>query len=224
MTGKIISILFLLITVVNCSPLKDESRRKRAEPVVIVDTPSKDTRTIGFPFRFSFDDDTGTDDEDFLRPIGFRPFGGSFGNFGNSEMGNFWNRFQEMMDQMRRRIYGTVNTDLEELPPNYHNTTYETKNVNGSIVTVNQTIDKQTTNNSHSYFHIKVVQVKPEKPVEETTGTNSTPSPPRSTPEVVVPKVIPEQVPDEDTEDKIVDTPPEVAKKDNAPAMEENEP
>jgi len=67
--------------------------------------------------------------------------------------------------------------NIDNLPPNYSNSTSETKVVDGHVVQVNKTIHKISSgNNTSGFFHFEVINVRPtegvktEAPVDTTAG------------------------------------------------------
>jgi len=204
-------VLLLCVAAVSCVPVEKSNRQRRDfnDAVIVVDTPSRARGSNQTPFRrFPFDDSDGDDDDDW-------GFGVSFSD-SFRRMQEQFRRMQEQMEEFMKNRFPSLSTGgFGDLPTNYHNSTSETKNVNGTLVTVNQTIDRHTSNNSQSFFHVQVVQVKPEKPVVPSDN----PSENTETPLPVNPE-------EEDTTSS--STPPaEIAKKDedrSNPSVEMNEP
>ena len=49
-----------------------------------------------------------------------------------------------------------------EIPDDYHNSTSSTKIINGTVVTVNETVKKVNEDGIRSVFHIRVISLRPE--------------------------------------------------------------
>ncbi|GAB6030897.1 hypothetical protein CHUAL_007728 [Chamberlinius hualienensis] len=67
-------------------------------------------------------------------------------------------------------------TKLDSLPPNYHNESSIKEIVNGSLVTINETIDKETDQDNNTFtLDVKSIDVQPlnatDKPQEELPST-----------------------------------------------------
>jgi len=119
--------------------------------------------------RDDFDDDD--DDLGYGSFMGVRPFGLGFG-FRPTYRDDFFTHLRRQMDLFRRYMTSFLNTttfidSTGQFPPNYDNSTYHTKVVNGSVISVNETIKKHTTNDSSFVFTVKVIKVRPQN---ETTN------------------------------------------------------
>lgn len=189
---SVVLIIFALGFV--CSgPIDDgllDQRPRRVNPdevdAVVVDMGDETPRTYRRrpyfrPPYFYQDDSSDDEDESFgpflgaVRPFGygqsFSPYGSPYGPAGYG--GDFFTRLRHQMEMFRRYMSGiwNVNSHFDpQLPPNYDNSTYTTKVVNGSVISVNETIKKHTTNDSSFVFSFKVVKIRPEN---ETISTNS---------------------------------------------------
>lgn len=177
---------------INCGPIDDgllpssgrrvsDERGSDSEPVdaIVVDVNEGRRPFYQYPRRRFmgpfFDEDEDQDQDDgfvnfrppVYRPPLYRPF--SFG-FGYRPYANdYFANLRRQMEFLRRYFLSIYNnTDsgfgspFDELPPNYDNSTYTTKVVNGSIISVNETVKKHTSNDSSFVFQIKVVQVRPQ--------------------------------------------------------------
>jgi len=159
-------------------PVNEEPSRRF--PVVIVDTPS-----------FDRDDDEDEDGLFGPGPQFYGPRPG-FGSRPTYPMyhspSDYFRRMREQflqiqrMNELMRNLFnfgqfgprpilppasfpGFFNNDFgnfSDLPTNYDNTTFTTKNINGTIISVNETIRKIGNNDSSFVFHVKTIQVRPE--------------------------------------------------------------
>ncbi|CAG0880635.1 unnamed protein product [Darwinula stevensoni] len=115
-------------------------------------------------------DDSQVEEDRFpvVRPESSRP---SLFNFGNV-FDEFTRHFEDLERRMSvlwnaLRNRGDDDDDgdgasPDALPNGYRNTTSTTKVVNGSIVTVNETVHKTGGDDGQSFFHFKVVHIRPE--------------------------------------------------------------
>lgn len=153
------------------APDEDAERVVPRDPVLIIDSP----RRFGSFYPDSVEDDESSDGDDFFGSMwpGFRrrPMLGDMEwlemlqrRFAimNELLDKFFNRRTQFPDGVGFGGFG-------DLPPEYDNSTYTTKVVNGSLVSVNETIKKHQSNSSTFFFHVKTIQVKP---LNETEGVD----------------------------------------------------
>jgi len=134
------------------------------------------------PFRDQFTLEDSDDDHHERRfsPFGFgqNPAGQGFGFGSDSDEDNDSRRpqsdFAQQFNALLQALANAINkssSDVNKLPPNFHNSTSTKEVVNGTIVTVNETVDKQTDENNNTFFvDTKVIDVQPSIQPEETTA------------------------------------------------------
>lgn len=209
----VIAILLLFVVgFINCGPIDDgllpntgrrvsDERVNDDEPVdaVVVDVNEGRRRPFfQYPrrrFMGPFFDNDDDQDDDFInyRPVyQYRPFGFGFGY--RPYQNDYFAHLRRQMELLRRFLHQMWNnTDsgyggpFDELPPNYDNSTYTTKVVNGSIVSVNETVKKHTSNDSSFVFKVKVIQVRPQNETATPEEGVNRPEEPEATEPVEVP-------------------------------------
>lgn len=159
-------VLFGLVLSIHCTPLAViVDKNGGEEPAEFF--PGPENREVPerpfarFPPTFDdFDRDDSFEDDD--------AFGG-YNPFRRMSFLEYFRRIQENMRRMwentRRQMWAARNGtvfNFDRFPPDYNNSTFTTKVVNGSIISVNETIKKHQGNDSSYFFMWKVVQVKPE--------------------------------------------------------------
>lgn len=161
---------------------EDAERVEPRDPVIIIDTPRQ---------YDGFDADSEDEDDDDF-------FGSLYPGFRQRPMFDMeWVAMMQrriaMMNALLDRLFNRRTQfppdvfsggDFDNLPPDYDNSTFTTKVVNGSLVSVNETVKKHQTNSSTFFFHFRTVQVKPLNDTEEvdgnvpTVGDTTVPPPP----------------------------------------------
>jgi len=104
-------------------------------------------------------------------------FGNGGSGFGNrrpqfdfsSLLGFMEDQLKKIQNEMKFLLDAEQDPEVVSgLPDDYSNTTSTTKVVNGNEVTVNETIQKIGGNDSNSFFHFKVISIRPvQKPATE---------------------------------------------------------
>lgn len=152
--------------------------------VVVVNVPQQHTGSIGDhnPFNFGFDpflndnnDDDATDDNDddawswFEDRPKFPSLSDVFGfpdsklnkTFGFPELGDIGFSKNDT-EYGLSNFFGELPDKWSNLPKNYSNSTHEIQHVNGSVIDVNEAINKQTGDGFHFFSHKQVINVRPE--------------------------------------------------------------
>jgi hypothetical protein len=89
-----------------------------------------------------------------------------------SRLNSFINAFRNRMWNVRTELMSGF--DIDDLPPEYSNSTFHEEVVNGTRVQVNQTIFKKEIGDSHVYIFRKVVKVVDPESESSTGATEET--------------------------------------------------
>lgn len=187
---KSILIVFALVALALSTPVyKEISKRDVDSDAELIDHQTSD-RSPGI--IVDIDDDDDDDDDDFGSNFGFV----DYPRYGYNPF-VYWrrriaemNRFFNMLFNRPRPVYPIFPFgDVDKYPPEYSNSTITTKVVNGSVITVNETITKHQSNGNTFFIHTKTVHVRPENANETVTTTDEQTTAPELVTRVTEPRI-----------------------------------